>query len=58
VDNLDAGILGTKGSLYLTRPSLLTYVASDEALQANTADLFLSRSVHKAQPELTIESIR
>ena len=38
--NFDVGILGEKGSLYLTRPSLMTYVASDEALQANTADLF------------------
>lgn len=34
------GILGAKGSLYLTRPSLMTYVASDEALRANTAELF------------------
>lgn len=40
VRNLDVGVLGAKGSLYLTRPSLMTYVASDEALQANTADLF------------------
>jgi NADPH2:quinone reductase len=40
VKNFDAGTLGEKGSLYLTRPSLMTYVASDEALQANTADLF------------------
>lgn len=40
VKNFDAGILAAKGSLYLTRPSLMTYVASDEALQANTADLF------------------
>ena len=40
VKNFDAGILGEKGSLYLTRPSLMTYVASDEALRANTADLF------------------
>lgn len=40
VKNFDAGVLGAKGSLYLTRPSLMTYVASDEALQANAADLF------------------
>lgn len=40
VKNFDAGILGAKGSLYLTRPSLMTYVASNEALQANTNDLF------------------
>ena len=40
VKGFDAGILGAKGSLYLTRPSLNTYVDSDEALQANVADLF------------------
>ena len=40
VKNFDTGILGAKGSLYLTRPSLMTYVASDEALQSNTAELF------------------
>ncbi len=38
--SFDAGLLGDKGSLYLTRPSLMTYVAADAALQANTADLF------------------
>lgn len=40
VKNFDVGILAAKGSLYLTRPTLNTYVASDEALQTNTADLF------------------
>ncbi len=40
VKNFDTGILGEKGSLYLTRPSLKTYVASDEALQTNISDLF------------------
>ena len=40
VKNFDTGILAAKGSLYLTRPTLMTYVASDEALQANVADLF------------------
>lgn len=40
VKNFDTGILAEKGSLYLTRPSLMTYVASDTALKANTADLF------------------
>lgn len=38
--SLDTGVLAGKGSLYLTRPTLMDYVASDEALQANTADLF------------------
>jgi NADPH2:quinone reductase len=40
VKDFDTGILAAKGSLYLTRPTLMTYVAGDEALQANTADLF------------------
>ncbi len=40
VKDFDTGILAAKGSLYLTRPTLMTYVASDAALQANTADLF------------------
>jgi NADPH2:quinone reductase len=40
VTDFDTGILAAKGSLYLTRPTLMTYVAADEALQANTADLF------------------
>lgn len=40
VKDFDTGFLGAKGSLYLTRPSLMDYVASDEALRANAADLF------------------
>ncbi len=40
VRDFDLGILSAKGSLYLTRPTLMTYTASDEALQANAADLF------------------
>lgn len=40
VKGFDTGVLAAKGSLYLTRPSLNTYVDSDEALQANVADLF------------------
>lgn len=40
VKNFDTGILAAKGSLYLTRPGLNTYVESDAALQANVADLF------------------
>ena len=40
VKGFDTGTLAAKGSLYLTRPSLNTYVDSDEALQANVADLF------------------
>lgn len=40
VTGFDTGILGAKGSLYLTRPTLMTYVAADADLQANAADLF------------------
>ena len=40
VKGFDTGVLAAKGSLYLTRPSLNRYVASDAALQANVADLF------------------
>ncbi len=39
VTNFDVGSLGAKGSLYLTRPSLMAYTASDDALAANAADL-------------------
>ncbi len=40
VKDFDTGMLAARGSLYLTRPTLMTYVASDAALQANVADLF------------------
>lgn len=40
ITNFDTGILAAKGSLYLTRPSLNSYVDSDAALQANVAELF------------------
>jgi len=40
ITNLNTSLLAAKGSLYLTRPGLNTYVESDEALQANVADLF------------------
>lgn len=36
----DAGILGQKGSLYLQRPTLMTYSARREDLLAMAADLF------------------
>lgn len=40
VTGVDLGILTQKGSIYVTRPSLAHYVASDRALAANTADVF------------------
>ena len=39
VKDFDLGLLSVKGSLYITRPNLMTYVAEDAALQANAADL-------------------
>ena len=40
VTNFDLGTLSAKGSLYVTRPSLMTYVASDAELAETTTDLF------------------
>ena len=37
---LDLGLLATKGSLYVTRPTLATYTAKREDLMASAADLF------------------
>ena len=38
VTNFDLGRLSAKGSLYVTRPTLMSYVATDEALRANAAE--------------------
>ncbi|MFY0613515.1 MAG: quinone oxidoreductase [Hyphomicrobiaceae bacterium] len=40
IKNFDVGILGGKGSLYVTRPTLFTYTAKRADLLANAADLF------------------
>jgi len=40
VEPFDLGLLGSKGSLYLTRPSLFTYVATRDELLASAAALF------------------
>ena len=40
VEPFDLGLLATRGSLYLTRPSLFTYVATREELVASAAALF------------------
>jgi len=37
---LDVGVLAAKGSLYLTRPTLVTYTAKREDLLATSAELF------------------
>jgi NADPH2:quinone reductase len=40
VDPVDIGILSAKGSLFLTRPTLMTYTASREDLELSTGRLF------------------
>lgn len=40
ITNFDVGLLGTKGSLYVTRPTLFNYVASRQALLENANELF------------------
>jgi NADPH2:quinone reductase len=40
VDEFAPGILGIKGSLYLTRPTLFTYMAKRQDLMAMAGDLF------------------
>jgi NADPH2:quinone reductase len=40
VPPLDAAILNTKGSLFLTRPSLGHYVATQEEMQQRASDIF------------------
>lgn len=39
VKALDLGLLAAKGSLYVTRPTLMTYTASDADLQETASDL-------------------
>ena len=40
ITNFDPGLLATKGSLFFTRPTLMTYTASREDLVASATDLF------------------
>jgi NADPH2:quinone reductase len=40
VPPVDLSVLAAKGSLFLTRPSLMTYTAAREDLLAHAADLF------------------
>jgi len=57
VQPLDVGLLSAKGSLFLTRPSLMTYTARREDLLAHAQDLFdviqagaVAVAVHRAYP--------
>ena len=40
VEAFNLGILSQKGSLYVTRPTLMTYTATRDQLLASAADLF------------------
>ncbi len=40
IDSFDVGVLSAKGSLYLTRPTLMTYTASRADLEASAQALF------------------
>ena len=40
VPPFDLGVLAAKGSLFVTRPTLMTYTAKREDLEAAAADLF------------------
>jgi NADPH2:quinone reductase len=40
VTNFNLGLLSAKGSLYVTRPTLMTYVAKDEDLRETADELF------------------
>ena len=59
---IDLGILAQKGSLYVTRPTLVTYAAKRDDLVAMADDLFdvvLSGKVEdRGQPDLSAEGRR
>jgi NADPH2:quinone reductase len=40
IEAFDIGVLGKKGSLYATRPTLFTHIAQRETLEEMAADLF------------------
>jgi NADPH2:quinone reductase len=55
VPPLDTQLLSAKGSLFMTRPTLMTYVARREDLLANAADLFdmIGKGAIKVEPSRT-----
>jgi NADPH2:quinone reductase len=52
VKALDLGLLSARGSLYVTRPTLMTYVASDAELAETAADLFEAVASGKVKVEI------
>lgn len=55
IPSFDLGILAVKGSLFLTRPSLMTYTAKREDLLAHAKDLF--EVVEKGAVKIEIKQI-
>jgi NADPH2:quinone reductase len=55
ITNMDIGILGAKGSLYATRPTLFTYTAKREDHVANANELFdvVSKGIVKIEVNQT-----
>lgn len=52
VSGINIGQLAAKGSLYVTRPVLATYVAKREDLEATAADLFDAIATGKVRPKV------
>jgi NADPH2:quinone reductase len=55
VPSFDLGVLSAKGSLFATRPSLITYIGRREDLVANASELFdmVSRGAVRIAPSRT-----
>ena len=53
IENFDIGLLGRKGSLYATRPTLFTYAAKREALVSMTEDLTTAIESGAVRPEVS-----
>lgn len=52
VDPVDLGLLAAKGSLYVTRPTVFTHIATREATQEMADDLFAMVSSGKVQIQI------
>jgi NADPH2:quinone reductase len=53
VPPIDVGVLGRKGSLYLTRPTVFGYIAKREDLERGAAELFEVMKAGKVKIEVT-----
>src|SRR5208283_2553653 len=52
VESFNLGLLAQKGSLYVTRPTLVAYASTPEALRAMAAELFDLILQGKVQPDV------